>query len=300
MAASNRDYLAARIAEQRGQPQAEASKVLTMSKIWFRWGESHEGWQRIPPHADGPFSYPPELCRLESAVRSLEDIAALPHRHMDGTEPPLDEAVRRRFMTALCAVVNEYADVTLLGSEDTIRIPDELEQFLAFTNGVYDADFRHSGICDFSPALHGDGSEEAIRASLEPVADPDEWADMGLEFLQDELDVAAGIVVDEAGQWPELWPEESENKWFSMYAFCRTAGAEDEPWSWRVVFYHRMQGIEYRVWSFTSIIDFLDWYSSWDSRLQDNDGLDAVMTGLPERQSYATYRPGEGIVLRLS
>lgn len=294
MAASNRDYLAARIAEQRDQPLSEASKVYTMSRIWFRWGESHNAWQRTPP---GPWSYPPEQYRLESSVKTLEDIAALPHLHMDGTVPPLNEAVRRRFMTALSAVVNDYADVNLLGSEDTIYIPDELEQFLALTNGVYDADFRHSGICDFSPA-HGfsDASKETGYGTY-GMADPDDWAAMGVHFLQDELDVAAGVLVDQAGQWPELWPEQSDDMWFSMYALCRTAGAEDEPWGWRVVFYHKMGVAEYRMWSFTSIVDFLDWYSSWDSRLQENDSVYDVTRELPDGQKIAIYGPGAGTVI---
>lgn len=234
-------------------------------------------WKGEPPV---PEDAPDELknqARLEAEVDSLDDVKRLIEKHwlLDGTKPPVGEELRKNFLRILEEVLDETKDGELLEDEEgKLELPAELTDFLSVTNGVLDdADFRHSGICDFSMVEEKYvEDEELLRGRLETAADPDEWVNMGADYLDDELEVAAGVVLDFKQQWPDTTPEFKNNTWTSMYAYCQPVPDQDdedsaEDFSWRVVIYHRINEIDRAVFTFTSIANFLGWYASWDERM---------------------------------
>lgn len=237
-------------------------------------------WKREPPL---PEDAPDDLkvqARLEAEVESLADVERLIEKHwvLDGTRPPVGDGLREKFLRILEQVLNQTKDRGLLeNEEEKLELPAELAEFLSVTNGVFDADFRHSGICDFAMVDEKyDEDEELLRGRLEIAADPDEWVNLGAYYLGDELEIVAGVALDSKQQWPEYAPEFKNNTWMCMYAFCRPVSDQDdekpqEDFSWRVVLYHRINEIDREVFMFTSIAEFLGWYASWDERMNSED-----------------------------
>lgn len=242
-------------------------------------------WKRVSPL---PEDAPDDLknqARLEAAVDSLDDVETLIDKHwlLDGTRPPVGELLRKKFLRILEEVLNESKDVELLEDEkERLELPDELAEFLSVTNGVCDADVRHSGICDFAMVDEKyDEDEECLRLRLDTAADPDEWANMGVDFLDYELEVVAGVALDFQQQWPHYGAQFKDNTWVSMYAYCRRVPDQDgedseEDFSWRVVFYHRINDMDQKVFTFMSIAEFLGWYASWDERMNMEDMRRAI------------------------
>lgn len=280
MAAANKAFLKARISEHRTASDSEFQGISAMTRYWFRWTEEYKTWKpgrSLPEHA------PDELknqARLEAEVDSLDDVETLIDKHwlLDGTRPPAGELLRKRFLRVLEEVLNNSKDVELLeDEEERLELPAELAEFLSVTNGVFDADFRHSGMCDFTMVDEKcDEVEEHLRYRLDTVADSEEWAKLGADFLDDELEIVAGVVLDFKQQWPAHGPEFKDNTWLSMYAYCRRVPDQDseepeEDFSWRVVFYHRINDMDQKAFTFTSIAEFLGWYASWDERMNMED-----------------------------
>lgn len=233
-------------------------------------------WKREPPL---PEETPDELknqARLEAEVNSLDDVETLIDKHwlLDGIRPPVGELLKKKFLRVLEEVLNESTEVALLEDEkERLELPVELADFLSITSGVFDADFRHSGICDFAMVdERHDEDGDLLRYRLDTAADPDEWANMGADFLDHELEIVVGVVLHSKQQWPEHGPEFKDNTWVSMYAYCRRVPDQDgedseEAFSWRTVFYHRINDMDQEVFVFTSIAEFLGWYASWDERM---------------------------------
>lgn len=253
-------------------------------------------WKRESPLSEDAPDELKNQAKLEAEVNSLADIQSLIEKHwlFDGTRPPVGEELREKFLRVLEEVLNLRKDgeVVLENKEEDderLEVPAELAEFLSFTNGVFDADFRHCGICDFVMVDEKyDEDEELLRGRLETAADPHEWVYMGGDYLDDEIEVVAGVVLDSRQQWPECAPEYKENTWMSMYAYCRPVpGLDDEEdteedFSWRVVFYHRINEIDREVFTFTSIAEFLGWYATWDERMNMEDMRRAISEcGLP-------------------
>ncbi|USW46756.1 hypothetical protein Slin15195_G000750 [Septoria linicola] len=121
-----------------------------------------------------------------------------------------------------------------------------------------------------------DEDEQLLRGRLDTAADPDEWLNMGADYLVDELEIVAGVILDSRQQWQEYGDRCKDNTWVSMYAYCRPAPDQDdensaEDFSWRVVFYHRINDNDRKVFTLTSIAKYLGCYASWDQRMNMED-----------------------------
>lgn len=301
MSSANNAFLHDRIAEQRARKDVgEASKVAMMARFWFPNSKYElEGRTEWQPHK--PSQYEMERASpaqeeqwfRETEVKTLDDVASLPHHHMDGTASPPTEAIRKAFLSALDNVVNDLVDDDKFDSR--IQLPDDLDEFLKLTSGAYDPDFRQDGICNFSPlpSLPPHAcSEQAMYMDLKCCANPEAWESEGFQLWQveEEFEVAVGLLLDRAGQWPpnHRWPE--GYRCFSLLAYCKSVPdmydlveypEEVDDWKWRILFYCRTGDIEYDLHSFDTIADFLDWYASWDERLDDSAMREAVRTPSP-------------------
>jgi hypothetical protein len=179
-----------------------------------------------------------------------------------------------------------------VGFDDTRRITihDELKSFLKIVNAVQDVDVRDEGICGFD-LVHGitSGTEgtdavsfwDNARGTLEGSVVDAEIREEQMVRIEDYLLVKTGI---QTGGPTE--PIYGGYNWFSYYLFCRSLSEDEDQqgdnednkeesyeacdgWAWRIVFESTSDSfanLDSDLPVFDTIPEFLDWYSTWDTR----------------------------------
>jgi hypothetical protein len=281
MELSNRKFLQDRIDEIEAKNlPTEEEKLKKMRLYWHRLGSKDE--VRWP---DGATPDSVQQSREEQKVTKLQDVKGTFHTHMDGFIAPtlVTDEWREMYLDVVEKVCNEVA-FREQGDED-VHIPrcTELGSFIKHANGVLDPDFRASGICPFRPVSgiysvgarryafperQKEGSEPDILESRQMLERYLRGDILGEDFIygvfDEDLEVKVGFKTGVGCQ-------DEHDTWISAYVYCRREENDPDPtlrgWAWRVCVFHadglnptELYGRKPR---FDSILEFLEWYSSW-------------------------------------
>lgn len=269
MEASNRQFLQDRIDE------IEAMNLSTEEEKLFK---IREYWSDLTVKPDDAWmaTAPPRIarqCREEGNVTRLADVKTVYHRHMDGASPPkLSDEWRQVYLDTVQTVCNEMA---FRDEEDhDLEVPPchDLGLFLKYASSVRDLDFRYAGMAPFeppgmySPASDISQGRENLIESLHNYHLCEEsflCANMHND-LQVRVGFQTGIGIK--------YKLGGHDTWYSMYLYCRRYVEDSDhshkDWAWRVVISDaEVVGNPTIVYGqkprFDSIVEFLDWYSSW-------------------------------------
>ncbi|KAJ5797669.1 uncharacterized protein N7503_006965 [Penicillium pulvis] len=271
MEASNRQFLQDRMDEIEAMNlSTEEEKLLEMRTYWPGLKARNDiRWMATQP---------PEVVRQlheEANVDRLSDVKSLYHRHMDGVEPPngWTDEWRQMYLNTVQTVCNEVA---FRSEEDNdFEVPPcyDLALFLKYASGVQDPDFRYAGMASFDPPGSlvketfdiSKDREDLIRHIHRYYLCEESWFQA---YAHQDLEVRAGFQTGNGIKDKQSGHDE----WYSMYLYCRRDPEDSDQshkdWAWRVVIsevgtYRDHIEVYGKNPIFDSIVEFLDWYSSW-------------------------------------
>ncbi|KAJ5294666.1 hypothetical protein PENANT_c006G09296 [Penicillium antarcticum] len=271
MEASNRQFLQDRIDEIEAKNlSTEEEKLEKMDVYWSSLGiKSNDPWMATAP---------PEIVRQareEENVTRLADYSSLYHHQMDGVRPPKlrTDEWRQMYLDTVQKVCNGVAFRDEADNDFEVLPCHELAIFLKYASEIVDPDFRYAGMAHFQPpgALSKETSDiskdrEDLTADLRRYY---LWDESFVEaYKHDDLEVRVGFKTGNGVKY-KLGRHDI---WYSMYLYCRRDEEDSDQshkyWAWRVVVSHAticdnpmtVYGQKPR---FDSIVEFLDWYSSW-------------------------------------
>jgi len=291
MKASNRQFLKDRIEEIEAMDlSTEEEKLMEMRTYWPGLKVKHNvRWMA---------TLPPEMVRQfheEANVDRLSDVKTLYHQHMDGINPPKEwtDEWCQMYLETLQTVLNEVA---FRSEEDNdFEVPPcyDLALFLKYASGVEDPDFRYAGMAPFNPPggpskMTSDMSkarEDLIRDLHAYHLCEEDWIDA---YKHNDIEVRAGFQTGIGVKEKQAGHDE----WYSMYLYCRRDPEDsDHPshkdWAWRVVISNAAtvdnpMTVYGQKPIFDSIVEFLDWYSSWIDHLDMDQVRDDIALNFDE------------------
>jgi hypothetical protein len=269
MEASNRQFLQDRIEEIEAMNLSTEEEKLHEMRIY---------WPDLTVKHDSTWvaTLPPDFVRQyreEENVTRLADVKSLYHTLMDGARPPnlWTDEWRQMFLDTVQTVCNEAA---VRDEEDNdFEVPPchDLALFLKHASSIEDPDFRYAGMTSFVPpgAFSKETSdmskdrEDLVRRMHEDYLDED----FVTAYMHDDLEVRVGFKTGNGVKYKMS----GEDDWYSMYLYCRRhvedSDQSHKEWAWRVVVSSAANDNPPSVYGqkprFDSIVDFLDWYSSW-------------------------------------
>ncbi|KAJ5998665.1 hypothetical protein N7451_006475 [Penicillium sp. IBT 35674x] len=271
MEASNRQFLQDRMDEIEAMDlSTEKEKLSEMRKYWPDL--------TVRQNVCWMAAQSPEKVRQfheEANVDRLSNVKSLYHRHMDGVDPPngWTDKWRRMYLDTLQTVCNEVA---FRSEEDNdFEVPPcyDLALFLKYASAVQDPDFRCAGMAPFDPP----GSFVKETSDI-PKDREDLIHHLHRYYLCEESFVQAYAYHDlevRAAFQTGIGVKDKQaghDAWYSMYLYCRRDPEDSDEshkdWAWRVVISEvATYGDHVEVYGqkpiFDSIVEFLDWYSSW-------------------------------------
>ncbi|KAF7155366.1 hypothetical protein CNMCM5623_007437 [Aspergillus felis] len=271
MEASNRQFLQDRIDEIEAMNLSTEEEKLEEMRVY---------WPDLTvKHKDSLMSTArPEVVRQaleEGSVARLADVKTLYHQYMDGVSPPnfLSDEWRQMFLDTVQTVCNEVA---FRDDEDNdFEVPPchDLGLFLKYASTVEDPDFRYAGMAPFEPpGAYSKETSDISKDREDLIRDLHRYYLCEEAFLEaythDDLEVRVGFQTGIGVKYKMS----GHDTWYSMYLYCRRdvedSDQSHKDWAWRVVVSHAtivenpmtVYGQKPR---FDSIVEFLDWYSSW-------------------------------------
>lgn len=283
MRASNRKFFNDRIDEISAFNIPDKSKLDLFARFWI--SRLQYDWP-----TPSEISKSDEQGQREKAATTIEDLRNLEHRNSEGLVAPTlkTEELRDVFLDELERMVNENAG---FGNSRRITFPEEVKSFLKMANGVRDMDVRDDGICEWDLARDNCSEGREVQHLRKDVNGSFEMVDTKMRQTQwfkieHELLVKTGFQTGgptiQAG---------GGDYWYSYYLFCRRYTEEEvqenvyreekeesyektDGWAWRIVFdstSDKMTSPDVALLAFDTIPEFLDWYSTWESRLDELD-----------------------------
>ncbi|CRL22255.1 unnamed protein product [Penicillium camemberti] len=270
MEASNRQFLQDRIDEIEAMNlSTEEEKIDKMKVYWSNLTDKpNDAWMATAPPRIA------RQCREEGNVTRLTDVKTLYHENMDGASPPklLDEW-RQMYLDTVQTVCNEMAFRDEEDNDFEVPPCHDLGLFLKYASTVQDPDFRYAGMAPFEPP--GMYSQETpdiskYRADLIETLRlyyicEESFLDA---YMHEDLEVRVGLQTGIGAKYKMA----GHATWYSMYLYCRRHVEDSDhshkDWAWRVVV-SDAEGVDNPMTvygqkpRFDSIVEFLDWYSSW-------------------------------------
>lgn len=271
MEVSNRQFLQDRIDEVEAMNlSTEKEKLLKMRTYWPDL--------KIRQDVRWMATLPPEMVRQfheEANVDRLSDVKSQYHQHMDGVDPPKGwtDEWRQMYLDTVQTVCNEVAFRSDQDNEFEIPPCYDLALFLKYASGVQDPDFRYAGMAPFEPPGRfmketsdiSKDREDLIRDIHHYYLCEESWFE---SYAHQDLEVRAGFKTGIGVKDKQA----GHDDWYSMYLYCRRDPEDSDQgqndWAWRVVISEvGTYGDPIEIYGqkpiFDSIVEFLDWYSSW-------------------------------------
>ncbi|KGO43295.1 hypothetical protein PEX1_088660 [Penicillium expansum] len=269
MEASNWQFLQDRIDEIESMDLSTEEKLKKMN-IWT--------WIMTPKCADPekPTVSPETTCQShQRTATQLIDLKSLSHENMDGVIPPKlwTDEWRQVYLDTIQTVCNEVA--FRIDDDTEFEVPPchDLALFLKYASGIVDADFRYDGMAPFEPPGIYMASISDISKAREDLVEglhhyyicDEDFVDA---YTHDDLEVRVGFQTGTGVRYKMG----GHSTWYSMYLYCRRWVEDSDPshkdWAWRVVIspaevFENSTIVYGQRTRFDSIVDFLDWYSSW-------------------------------------
>jgi hypothetical protein len=290
MAASNRRFIALFLDALGAQPAGPAASRTTTAgnaETTIEYDARLDTFARLLAHHAGeggtatwptPHLSPPlaiqSLDQLLSDEASLGAVLVSEDMTLDGiVRPPSSPTDRAEHQRLLRAGLQEQARGRGYdGDEDSLRLPVDYDDFLQVCDGVSDLDLRMESVCEIRGVggVHGTNADEVAEriVDLDMIPFFEEWEimagwtlGMGQEawcyylLCRDQDDV---VVAGEQGELGEVGGDDGEES--------------ESEWEWRIVY---LSEDEPRV--FGDLEDLLDWYCSWEDRI---DVREAVLAAL--------------------
>ncbi|KGO65298.1 hypothetical protein PITC_015660 [Penicillium italicum] len=233
----------------------------------------------------------------ERTATQIVDLKSLSHEHMDGVSPPnlWTDEWRQMFLDTVQTVCNELAFRT--EEDNDFKVPPcyELALFLKYASAIVDPDFRYAGMAPFEPPGSYFTQTSDISKAREDLVNvlhhyyicDETFVDV---YTHDDLEVRVGF---ETGIGVR-YKMGGHKTWYSTYLYCRRHEEDSDPshkdWAWRVVIspaecFENSTVVYGQRPRFDSIVDFLDWYSSWLEHLDmDEVRENLIQNGLIEEE----------------
>ncbi|KAL2065958.1 hypothetical protein VTL71DRAFT_3628 [Oculimacula yallundae] len=179
----------------------------------------------------------------------------------DGTWPVKSEAEQRQYLRGLTEKINENFDEDDENGK-SVSVPEEYRALLKESDGVWDIDFRRSGVVGINGTNCLGGGGIPFVGRNEPFQQIDTADERGCSW-----DVATG------------WCLDGNETASHYYFYCQRTSegrggpvqANEREWEWRL-FYRDLdssEDVSFRV--FHSIPEFLRWFADWYARDVEGD-----------------------------
>ncbi|GAD97808.1 hypothetical protein PVAR5_6490 [Paecilomyces variotii No. 5] len=278
MESANRQFLQDRVNEIEAMDlSTEEEKISEMRVYWSGLGKTPE-----IKHTPDTTNYIRQI-HEQAKITRLADVPSIYHRYMDGIIPPslLTDEFHQMFLETIQTMCNEAA---FREEDEDFQIPlcHDLGSFIKYANGVYDPDFRYSGIAPFRPVFGVRRSyytfDDNGVVPARPAIDISKAREMVEYYLKQFLcdgNFIEGVVDEDlearVGFITGTGCQNEHDKWYSTYLYCRRFVDDSDPshkdWAWRVAFCRADRENPSTLYGrkprFDSICEFLEWYNTW-------------------------------------